>query len=232
MSDKVRVYEIAEEAGASSQDVIAKAKDLGVELKSPQSAVTVEDAEEIANYIITGKSAKLEKKAAPKAKKEVKKVVTETTKVTEEKETKVTEEKEIKTEIKKVETEVKTETKKETEIKKPVISKPKPVNTKTEEKKEESKPAVNPTNKNKIVPKRRGLKIVKKNNPKVEKPKVPELNTSEQSSKKPMKSLSEILGGNDQTESRKPNEFKAPPSSTDAKKAKSKKEEKTITKIS
>ena len=30
MSDTVRVYEIAEEAGASSQDVILKAKDLGI----------------------------------------------------------------------------------------------------------------------------------------------------------------------------------------------------------
>lgn len=59
MSDNVRVYEIAEEAGASSNEVITKAKDLGLELKSPQTAVTFEDAEEIANYIMTGKSRKL-----------------------------------------------------------------------------------------------------------------------------------------------------------------------------
>ncbi len=77
MSDNVRVYEIAEEAGASSNEVITKAKDLGIELKSPQSAVSFEDAEEIANYIMTGKSSKLEKKdntknqkkAAPKKRK-------------------------------------------------------------------------------------------------------------------------------------------------------------------
>ncbi len=48
MADNVRVYEIAEEAGASSSDVITKAKDLGIELKSPQSNVSFEDAEEIA----------------------------------------------------------------------------------------------------------------------------------------------------------------------------------------
>ena len=42
MSDNVRVYEIAEEAGASSSEVIAKAKDLGIELKSPQTAVSFE----------------------------------------------------------------------------------------------------------------------------------------------------------------------------------------------
>ncbi|MCT7547326.1 translation initiation factor IF-2 N-terminal domain-containing protein [Aliarcobacter butzleri] len=59
MLDTVRVYEIAEEAGTSSQDVIAKAKDLGIELKSPQTAVSYEDAEEITFYILTGKSSKL-----------------------------------------------------------------------------------------------------------------------------------------------------------------------------
>ena len=69
MSDKVRVYEIADEAGASSQEVITKAKDLNIELKSPQSAVSYEDAEEIANYIMTGKSKKLAAKATPAPKK-------------------------------------------------------------------------------------------------------------------------------------------------------------------
>ena len=62
MSDKVRVYEIAEEAGASSADVIAKAKDLNIDLKSPQSAVSYEDAEEITKYIMTGKSSRLPEK--------------------------------------------------------------------------------------------------------------------------------------------------------------------------
>lgn len=61
MSDKVRVYEIAEEAGASSSEVIDKAKDLDIKLTSPQSAVSYEDAEEIANYIMTGKSKLLKK---------------------------------------------------------------------------------------------------------------------------------------------------------------------------
>jgi translation initiation factor IF-2 len=65
MSDKVRVYEIAEEAGATSTDIMSKAKDLGIELKSPQSAVTIEEAEEVMNYILTGKS-KLLKKKSPK----------------------------------------------------------------------------------------------------------------------------------------------------------------------
>ena len=75
MSDKVRVYEIAEEAGASSQEVINKAKDLGIELKSPQSAVSFEDAEEITNYIMIGKSSKIPSKTASKPKKNVEKIV-------------------------------------------------------------------------------------------------------------------------------------------------------------
>jgi translation initiation factor IF-2 len=73
MLDKVRVYEIAEEAGATSAEVVEKAKDLGIELKSPQSAVSYEEAEEITNYIMTGKSKLLKvveqpKKKAPKQK--------------------------------------------------------------------------------------------------------------------------------------------------------------------
>eukprot|EP01155_Anaeramoeba_flamelloides_P035935 Anaeramoba_flamelloidesc22753_g1_i1.p1 GENE.c22753_g1_i1~~c22753_g1_i1.p1 ORF type:complete len:910 (-),score=134.39 c22753_g1_i1:1414-4143(-) len=72
MSNNVRVFEIAEESGTTSSDVIEKAKNLGIDLKSPQSAVSEEDAEEINNYILTGKSKKLKK--APAVKKVIKKV--------------------------------------------------------------------------------------------------------------------------------------------------------------
>ncbi len=56
MEDKVRVFEIAEEAGATSTEVIKKAAELSIVLKSPQSAVSFEHAEAIADYIMTGKS--------------------------------------------------------------------------------------------------------------------------------------------------------------------------------
>lgn len=69
MSDKVRVYEIAEEMGTSSSEVIIKAKDLRFNLKSPQSALNYQDAEELLNYIITGKSNRLKE---IKIKKEIK----------------------------------------------------------------------------------------------------------------------------------------------------------------
>ncbi|RXK04238.1 translation initiation factor IF-2 [Halarcobacter bivalviorum] len=186
MSDNVRVYEIAEEAGASSTEVIAKAKDLGIELKSPQTAVSFEDAEEIANYIMTGKSAKLAKKPAakkvvkkkeePKKEEEPKKVETKT---------------EEKVEVKKVET---LETKTEETIE------PK----KEEEPKEESVKSVAPK---RVVPKRRGLKIIKKKKPKddlVDNISL-ENKSVEAQPKKAMKSLSEILGGNEKTEEPKEN---------------------------
>ena len=42
MSDKVRVYEVAEESGATSTEVILKAKDLNIVVKSPQSQISFE----------------------------------------------------------------------------------------------------------------------------------------------------------------------------------------------
>lgn len=188
MSDKVRVYEIAEEAGASSQDVIAKAKDLGIELKSPQSAVSYEDAEEITKYIMTGNSSRLPSKPVSKAKKVIENKIPE-----------ISEEvKEVKVELEKTEVIEKKETEvlKKPELKKVVISKPisKPA-LKTQE--ELDKPEVNPDNANKIVPKRRGLVIVKKNKPKKEEPVVNSFELEVQP-RKQMKSLSEILGSNDE----------------------------------
>jgi translation initiation factor IF-2 len=70
MEDKVRVFEIAEEAGSTSAEVLKKAADLAIKLKSPQSTVSFEQAEAITEYIMTGKSALLAKKKEP-AKKEV-----------------------------------------------------------------------------------------------------------------------------------------------------------------
>ncbi|BAK71567.1 translation initiation factor IF-2 [Aliarcobacter butzleri] len=183
MSDTVRVYEIAEEAGASSQDVIAKAKDLGIELKSPQTAVSYEDAEEITKYMMTGKSERLATKPA-KVKKVVKKE--EVKKETEE----------IETPKEKIETVQKVEKEiiKKPELKKVEISKP--ISKAPQKSEEESENLENP---NKIVPKRKGLVIIKKKRPKEEELEEQQTITENQS-KKQMKSLSEILGGVDDEE--------------------------------
>lgn len=167
MSDKVRVYEIAEEAGASSSDVIAKAKDLSIELKSPQSAVSIEDAEEITNYIMTGKSSKLPVKAPVKVKKAV------VAKVEEEK----------KEEIAATKVEAK-EVDKKAVPKKTAISKPKAVETpasptekieevkKVAEVKEEVAKKTEDLNSDapvikKIIPKEEGLKLLKRQSQKL-----------------------------------------------------------------
>ncbi len=60
MSNKVRVFEIAEEAATTSVNVMQKAKELGIDLKTAQSTVSFEDAEKITQYILTGKSSKLD----------------------------------------------------------------------------------------------------------------------------------------------------------------------------
>jgi len=202
MSDNVRVYEIAEEAGASSNEVIAKAKDLGIELKSPQTAVSFEDAEEIANYIMTGKSSKLKKPAA-KIKKEAPKTEEETVEKTEEKKT-------IEETPKKEE--VKVEEKKEEEKKEETVEK-------TEEKPLKS---ISPK---KIIPKRRGLKIIKKKKPqeKVE-TKQDEIAIPTSNLKKPMKSLSEILGGNNLNDKSSEKSAQTPQSKVAAKKKEKKKQ--------
>ena len=62
MLDKVRVFEIAEEAGTTSAEVMQKAKELGIILKTSLATVSFEDAEAITQYIITGIKSKIEKK--------------------------------------------------------------------------------------------------------------------------------------------------------------------------
>ena len=69
MEDKVRVFEIAQEAGATSAEVIKKAAELSIELKSPQSTVSFEQAEAITDYIVSGTSKLLKKTTVKKVSK-------------------------------------------------------------------------------------------------------------------------------------------------------------------
>ncbi|MGD9555172.1 MAG: translation initiation factor IF-2 N-terminal domain-containing protein, partial [Arcobacteraceae bacterium] len=179
MSDSVRVYEIADETGSTSTEVIAKAKDLNIELKSPQSTVSFEDAEEIAKYLLSGTSDKLVKK--PKAKKVVEEKKEEEPQAVET----TPQNREIKVEQKKeVELEKET-TLKRVDAKKPsavAITKttPKPAMKKVEDvsfdvsNNEEDET----NNSGRIIPKRRGLKIVKKKQPKEEQEEIKEVTSS------------------------------------------------------
>lgn len=155
MSDKVKVFEIAEEAGSTSAEVMQKAKELGIELKTAQAAVSFEDAEEIMQYILTGKSSKIKEPIEKPKKIEVKKE----------------ESKEEKIEPIKQETTIKKATKKDLDI---------PIDDK-----EVEVSAV------KVVPKRKGLVIIKKKRDTEIDNKTPEKESVVQ--KKSQKSLSEIF---------------------------------------
>ena len=52
--EKVRVHEIAKELGVTSKDVVKKALDMGLDLKSASSTVSMEEAEKIVNFMMNG----------------------------------------------------------------------------------------------------------------------------------------------------------------------------------
>ena len=162
MAEKVRVHEIAKELGIASKDVLEKAKKFGLEVKSAQSVVTMEQAEGLANYIISGDDVK----EAPKPKK----VTTQKAKSDAPVETPVAEKS-----VEEVKTVVETQ---EPKVEEKEVSKTEAVQEKTnqeekvEVKKTEPKKAtsgikiVTPASRPAL--KRSGLKIVKKRKPKVE----------------------------------------------------------------
>lgn len=80
--DKVRVHEIANELGLKSKEVIEKALEIGIKAKAPSSGVSLEDAQKLMDYIMSGvspvKEEKKEIKKPKKEKKEVKKTETKT----------------------------------------------------------------------------------------------------------------------------------------------------------
>ena len=54
MMDKVRVHEIAKELGINSKEVVDKAAAMGLNVKTASSTVSMEEAEKIMNYIMSG----------------------------------------------------------------------------------------------------------------------------------------------------------------------------------
>ncbi len=170
MIEKVKVHEIAKELGIASKDVLKKATDMGLEVKSAQSTVTMEQAEGLANFIMNGEVPSEPTKPVAKVKSDTpKKEEAKKEELVEEKvqvEEKATEEKVVEVE-KAVEVEKVSQESAQKEVKdeKPVEEK----ETKTEEK----KAVVEKKSPIKIVSplagqiKRSGLKIVKKKKPKV-----------------------------------------------------------------
>ncbi|WP_456389629.1 translation initiation factor IF-2 [Hydrogenimonas sp.] len=175
---KVRIHEIADELGIKSKEVVEKAKEMGLNVKTASSGVSPEDAQNIVNYVMTGA---LPTSAAAKKSPESKTVATEkapeaksakakTLEASKESvEVKAKEEKEETVKEKSVEeaTAASEETKKEAEAKedqKKTAEAPKKEEKKAPEKKEEKKETLAQAS----VKRRRGLFIVKKKRPKVE----------------------------------------------------------------
>ena len=71
--DRVKIQEIASEAGASNAVLIVKAKELGYDVKAGNSTLTIEEAGILADYVMKGIKPKKEEKPKVKRKVTVKK---------------------------------------------------------------------------------------------------------------------------------------------------------------
>ncbi|SFV50376.1 Translation initiation factor 2 [hydrothermal vent metagenome] len=182
MSEKVRVYEVAHEVGLTSKEVVAKAQEIGIQVKSAQNAISMQDAEELANFIMNGVLPKrMQKDEEKKPKKVVKKASLAKTDTPKQEESPKEEEKnadkngspqeakkqEAKQKIESEEKEVITETK---ELKD--RSKKSSLNETTKEEEKTVQKSKDDTNKKRSGPKivqpqvkRKGLTIVKKKRP-------------------------------------------------------------------
>ncbi len=140
--DRVKIQEIADEAGASNAVLIEKAKELGYDVKAANSTVTVDEAGVLVDYVINGIKPKSAQK--PKMKVVKKATVVKNSEVEEIKETSVEE--------------VKTEEKKEIE-EKPVAKK------KAVKKSSTSRGSITTTPKKKKI---ELVEVVKEEEPKVE----------------------------------------------------------------
>lgn len=145
--EKVRVHEIAKELGVTSKEVVKKATDMGLDLKTASSTVSMEEAEKIVNYIMNGAENEV-KAEAPKATS----TVIETTK-------------EVKKDVEsKSATKVVAHSKPEEEKSVSVVEKADETSQEAEPKKDERKMPITMA----APVKTSGLKIVKKKKPKVE----------------------------------------------------------------
>ena len=167
MSEKVRVHEIAKELGIDSKEVVVKASEMGLVVKSASSSVSMEDAEKIANFIINGAPAP--KPTTPKV--TVKKAVKKDEETPKSEEKAVEEKPAEKVEEKKAPVEQKTPTTETAPVAEKATEPAKEVEVAKEAPKADEKPAAKPSGvvlKTVVPIKRSGLKIVKKKKPKID----------------------------------------------------------------
>ena len=70
MSDKVRISEVAQETAKKPKEVLSACEALGIEAKAAQSSISLQDAEKLMEYLISGAPAPVKetKKSSPAAK--------------------------------------------------------------------------------------------------------------------------------------------------------------------
>ncbi len=157
MTDKVSVSDFARELGIASKDVLEKAKSMGIEVKAAQSKVSMEQAEEIANFIMNGGEAEASK-PEPTV---VKKAKSDVSKEKEPAEINSTEEKITQNTLKADEKEEKKSSIEKSEIEQEVDE-----SSSKEDQKKSTLKVIEPAPKASL--KSTGLKIVKKKKPQVE----------------------------------------------------------------
>jgi len=170
---KVRIHEIADELGIKSKEVIEKAKELGLDVKTASNSVSPEDAQNIVNFVMTGEfPSSVTPKKSPAPKKENRRKKASAKKSTKTDSENKTNEKTSKAGAKKDKERVKkSKTGSHKTDKKPAV---KSTKEKSSEQKSNShkKPATKSEKKETLgqasVRRRRGIFIVKKKRPKVE----------------------------------------------------------------
>lgn len=165
MIEKVRVHEIAKELGIASKDVVKKASEIGIEVKSAQSTVSMEQAENLMNFIMNGGH---ESEAAPKTEKKASNDTPKANDVPKKSDEKSSEDKTTKDE----KSQSQTDEKKNTSVK----SANEEAKDLGEAKQEKAEKKDEPVTTGPVIikpkVKKGGLKIVKKKKPKVEEPKI------------------------------------------------------------
>jgi len=216
--DRVKIQEIADEAGASNAQLIEKANELGYDVKAANSTVTVEQAGILVEYVINGVKPIAKKK--PKIKKAivVKKTAVKKESTPEkkdiEKEKKISTEEKPKKETESKEAKLEKPKSQKPTVKEPIVAKnPKKEPTKTTEpkkssldknsNKKKSEVSEKPKIKAKIRRKRAGITVVKKADK--ERPKIRIVEE-----RKPQKEIS--------VDRKKPKGMPTPPSKKKAKK--------------
>lgn len=87
--DKVKIQDVAAEAGLSNNDVIDKANELGFAVKAANSTISIKDAEVLFNYMVTGELPSSFSKPAKKTTKKKSEIAVDTKEVIEDKKEKM-----------------------------------------------------------------------------------------------------------------------------------------------